>query len=512
MAVNMNKTTENGRFDAVTHDTVLLTILSLILQALGIFFNMKLSETAGTAAVGVMSLIFSFFSCIMVLANGNIFVSTSRFVSEETEGCGDIHRIMRYSLTFSAVLSGSFAAISYLMSDKIAVDILKYPDLGKAVRILSFSLIPAAAGSCIKGYFHGLRRIKVPMWGDVAEFIFKWLCMGTLLILFPKLNFYVITASSVCAGEIFSFFLYVFRYGSSMKNDSFCTSGKPVMSSGKMYLKMNLPIVLSGYVQMIMSAANEAIVPAALLSYSFSSDTALGQYGMFEAMIIPAVFFPSAAMASMSNIMIPEAAAAMKSGGSRPCELVDNSFRKAFSYSFFIAGLFLIFGERVGHIICPADGLVGQSLKILAPVIPFIYLEIILEGMLKGMGRQNFCTVNSLAEYIIRISCVIIFVRLYGFYGVIISYYASNCVSNIVRIIVVCKTAHAPFRVWDYIFRPLIISGICCICGTIMGKMLPETESAAAITLQLAAAAFVYYLMMSGRKFGKEKALTAKAR
>ncbi|MGN0691242.1 MAG: polysaccharide biosynthesis C-terminal domain-containing protein [Oscillospiraceae bacterium] len=508
-AVYMNKTISSDRYDAVTRDTVLLTVLSLILQALGIFFNMRLSETAGTAAVGVMSLIFSFFNCIMVLANGNIFVSTSRFISEETEGCGDIRRVMRYSLTFSALLSGAFAAISYLLSDVIAVDILKYPDLGKAVRILSFSLIPAAAGSCIKGYFHGLRRIKVPMWGDCAEFIFKWLCMGTMLMLFPKLNFYVITASAVCAGEIFSFFLYVFRYASSMKKDCFRAAGKPVMASGKMYIKMNLPIVLSGYVQMIMSAANEAIVPAALLRYSSSSDTALSQYGMFEAMIIPAVFFPSAAMASMSNIMIPEAAAAMKSGGSRPRELVHNSFKKAFSYSFFIAGLFLVFGERAGHIICPTDGLVGQSLKILAPVIPFIYLEIILEGLLKGMGRQNFCTVNSLAEYIIRISCVIIFVGIYGFYGVIISYYASNCVSNIVRIIVVCRTANAPFRLWDYIFKPLLVSAICCGCGGIIGKMLPESESIAALSLQIVTAAFVYYLILSDRKTEKRKPLGA---
>ncbi|MDY2848167.1 MAG: polysaccharide biosynthesis C-terminal domain-containing protein [Oscillospiraceae bacterium] len=503
----MNKKICSDRYDAVTRDTVLLTVLSMILQALGIFFNAKLSETAGTAAVGVMSLIFSFFSCIMILANGNIFVSTSRFISEETEGGGDIRRVMRYSLTFSALLSGTFAAISYLLSDTIAVDILKYPDLGKAVRILSFSLIPAAVGSCIKGYFHGLRRIKVPMWGDFSEFIFKWLCMGTLLMLFPRMNFYVITASAVCAGEVFSFFLYLFRFASSMKNDCFPAAEKPVMSSGKMYIKMNLPIVLSGYVQMIMSAANEAIVPAALLKYSSSSDTALSQYGMFEAMIIPAVFFPSAAMASMSNIMIPEAAAAMKSGGKRPRELVHNSFKKAFSYSFFIAGLFLVFGERAGNIICPSDSLVGQSLKILAPVIPFIYLEIILEGILKGMGRQNFCTVNSLAEYIIRISCVIIFVGIYGFYGVIISYYASNCASNIVRIIVVCRTSHAPFKLWDYIFRPLTVSAICCTCGVIMGKLFPETESTAAVSLQISAAAFVYYLLVSDHKISERKAI-----
>ena len=133
--------------DAVTRDTCRLTVLSLILQAMGLAFNVKLSESAGTAAVGIMSLIFSFFGCIMVLANGNIFVSTSRFVSEENEGGGNILRIMKWSLTFSVLLSGGFGAVSFFSADILADRFFKSAQLGLAVKILAFSLTPAAAGS-----------------------------------------------------------------------------------------------------------------------------------------------------------------------------------------------------------------------------------------------------------------------------------------------------------------------------------------------------------------------------
>lgn len=504
----MNKMLKKTSFDKVTKDTAALTVLALILKALEIFFNVKVSEKAGTAAVGIMSLIFSFFSCIMILANGNIFVSTSRFVSEESEGGGSIGRIMRYSLTFSVLLSGTFGIISFLLSDIISADILKYQGLGTAVRVLSFSLMPAAVGSCIRGYFHGLRKIGVPMTGEAAEFIFKWLCMGIMLVFFPSANFFAATAASVCTGEVISCLWYIYKYIKSRKYDIFPRSGTPVMKSGKMYMKMNMPIVLSGYVQMIMSAANEAIVPAALLKYSMSSEIALSRYGMFEAMIIPAIFFPSAAMASMSNIMIPEAAAAVKAGGQRPAELTRSSFRKAFGYSFFIAGIFLVFGQRIGNMICAEDGLVGQSLVILAPVIPFIYLEIILEGMLKGMGKQNFCTVNSLIEYIIRIGCVIIFVPVAGFYGIIISYYASNCISNIARIVTVCRTTGTKFNVTDFILRPAFVSAVCCISGAAAGVLLPERESFTALVFRIAAAIFVYWLMSLPKNNVPEKART----
>ncbi len=71
---------ERDRYDAITKDTVLLTVLSLSLQAAGIFFNAKISASAGTAAVGIMSRIFSLFKCIMVLAKRNKILITGRFI------------------------------------------------------------------------------------------------------------------------------------------------------------------------------------------------------------------------------------------------------------------------------------------------------------------------------------------------------------------------------------------------------------------------------------------------
>lgn len=490
---------DNSRYAAISRDTVLLTVLSLILQALGILFNMRISEESGNAAVGIMSLIFSFFSCIMVLANGNVFVSTSRFVSEEKEGKGNIRRVMRYSITFSLCVSIFFAVISFALSDKLSENVFKSTDFSLTIKILSLALTPAAVGSCIKGYFHGLRKIRIPMNGDIAEFVSKWLCMGFLLLFFKRINFYTVTVISVFFGEFLSAVYYIVKYIKSRRDDTF-TEGPPVIQNAGAYMKKNFPIILGGYVSMIMSGANELIVPAMLLKCGDSADAALGQYGMFEAMIIPAVFFPSAVMGSMSNIMLPESAAAMKAGGERPRILVRNAFTKAFSYSFFIAGIFFSFGKSIGTLICPSDTLVGESLCILAPVIPFIYLEIILEGMLKGMGQQNFCTVNSLCEYVVRIGCVIVFVPVCGFWGVIVSYYASNCLSNISRIIKVLKTAGARFYFSDYIGKPVIISVLCAAAGVFTGKILPAENGLLPLSAKLLSCALVYFILTSADK------------
>ena len=123
----------------------------------------------------------------------------------------------------------------------------------------------------------------------------------------------------------------------------------------------------------------------------------------------------------------------------------------------------------------------------LAPVVPFIYLEIVMEGILKGLGKQNFSTLNSLAEYIIRISCVIIFVNLYGFTGVVISYYASNVISNIVRIHAVLNAVSMRFDIISYIVKPAVYSALCCQLSMLVMTILkidhPKFGAAAFVSL-----------------------------
>lgn len=94
----------------IAKDTARLTAVSLILQGLGLWLNIFISNKLGTASVGVMTLITSLFSFIMVLANGNIFISTSRFVWEE-QGAGqrNLRRVMESFRGFGMKLCSTLA-------------------------------------------------------------------------------------------------------------------------------------------------------------------------------------------------------------------------------------------------------------------------------------------------------------------------------------------------------------------------------------------------------------------
>lgn len=457
-------------------DTVKMTLLSFAMQTAAMAFNVLLTRRAGTAAAGVMSLIFTLFGFIMVLANGNILISTSRFISEargavDNEGCSCAYRkVMRYSLTFSVCLSVSFGAVFFLLAPVIG-EMIDHPETAAAIRFICLSLPFASVGSCIKGFFHGIRCVEIPMKGDLTEFSVKWLCLFVSLLRYGGEGaFYTVTAASISAGEIVSFLYYLCAYIPRYRGFSrggVCTAAL-LTDTPISYLKNSLPILVSGYVQMLLSTANELLVPAALLKFSCSTEAAMASYGMFEAIIMPAVFFPTAVLQSLSGVLVPEAALANRCADKevrsrRLRELTDSTFRSTLSFSFAAAAVFLFCGDTLGRVLCPADGTVSRALVILAPVIPFIYMEIVLEGLLKGMGRQNFSTVNTLAEYAVRIICVIVFVGRIGFDGVIISYYASNVLSNIARVIVVCREAEMRFDIKRYVIVPMAKGAVCCL-------------------------------------------------
>lgn len=460
----------------IAKDTIILTIVSFILQGLGIFLNALITAKLGTVSVGVMTLIFTLFGFIMVLANGNIFISTSRLVSEEIgAGCKNLRRIMRYSLSFSAALSLTFSAVSMALAGVISDKLSAAADISATLRIIALSLPLASAGSCIKGYFHAHRQISVPCCGDCIEFTAKWIFLmaSVLFLMDAGFGIYFLIAVSILIGEAASFVYYIIMYAAEYRRFSALPCGTPNVRTFPRYLRLSLPILVSGYVQNFLSAANDVLVPAALLKYNASAERALSEYGMFEAMIIPTVFYPAVLLGSLSNVLMPEIARANAAENSNRVKyLVHNVLCKSLAYAFFASAIFLTQGRNIGAVLCPSDSLVGETLVKMFPVIPFIYLEIILESIIKGLGRQNFSTVNSLCEYAVRILCVIVFVHFYGFTGVLISYYASNILSNIVRIIAVCRWSGVRFSICDYLMKPFIFSASGCLTADVLCRLV----------------------------------------
>lgn len=224
----------------------------------------------------------------------------------------------------------------------------------------------------------------------------------------------------------------------------------------KWFVLASVPIFLNSIVTSVLSSANDALVPLTLKQYGNSTAEALSQFGIFEAIVIPALFFPSSILCSLSSILVPELSRerCADNNDKNAC-LINKVLRQTFSFSIFVAVIFLCFGREIGYLMS-GDYFAGKIIAILSPAVPFIYLEIILEGILKGMGKHSFSSVNYLVEYTIRISVLLICVPIFGFYGIVISYLTSNIICNTTRLIMIIKITGIHFSFTDNLIIPVI--------------------------------------------------------
>ncbi|WP_288167946.1 oligosaccharide flippase family protein, partial [Ruminococcus sp. CAG:379] len=148
---------------SVGRDTCFLSVMQLLLQALGLMLNVFLTRRIGPSQVGVVTLISAFFGLCAVLASGNGFVSTSRFVSEEIgRSCGNPEHVLRYAGICSLLLSLLVGGSVYVLAPWLAERFLKSAALASGVRLLAVTLPFASICACLKGYFHARRRVTIP--------------------------------------------------------------------------------------------------------------------------------------------------------------------------------------------------------------------------------------------------------------------------------------------------------------------------------------------------------------
>jgi len=455
----------------ILKDTFFLTAIEFIMQGLSLIVNIFITKSFGSEFIGIISLIGSFFMFITIISSGNVYLSTSRFISEEIgKQNGNPNTVLKYGI-FSSLSMSVITGIALLMfSQPISTGLLKTPEIESVIKILAFTLPVCSLNASLKGYFNAVRKVSAPAVSGIVEFIVK----SAVLLVFTQAinnnsNISPLTAFalSVATGQISGFLVILFIF---IKNRKVYKNKCSIKL--KTFIFCSVPIFLNSLVTSVLSSTNDALVPVTLKQYGNSTSQAFSQFGIFEAIVIPALFFPSSILCSLSGILVPELARERTAENSEKNKhLVKKVLKYTFSFSVFTAMIFLCFGNEIGFLMS-GDYFAGKIITILAPAVPFIYLEIILEGILRGMGKHSFSSLNYLVEYAIRISVVLIFVPLFGFYGIVASYLASNIVCNISRLVMIIKVTGIKFIFSDNLVIPIISALISAQASFITQKIV----------------------------------------
>lgn len=455
-------------------DGLLLTATALIMRTVGVAFNAYTADKLGEAGMGLFSLVMSVYAFAVTFATSGINLAATRLTAEalgrgsDREVRGAMKRCIIYSLFFGTVGGvGLYAGSDFfgrvLMGDGRTVS---------SLRLLAFALPFLAVSAALAGYFTAVRRVAKNAFCQFFEQVLKIvLTVVGFALLLPKGLEYgclALVGSSVlgeCASFLLALGLYLHDLNKHNKNTG---TYRPHLT--KELCKVALPVAVSAYFRSGLVTAEHMAIPWGLKRYGHSTDTALAGYGIIQGMVLPIVLYPTAFLGAFSSLLVPEFAEELTAGGkARTKHIASKAIGGTLLFSIGIAGIMMSFSDALGMAIYHSEEC-GHYIRILAALIPVMYLDGVVDGMLKGMGFQFYSMVVNIIDAALCLVLVIILVPRMGVMGYVITVFVAEILNYALSIAKLLGHMPIDLRLRGRVLKPII----CIIGATTISHLLNE--------------------------------------
>lgn len=406
---------------------------------------------------GVYQLIMSVYLFAITIANSGIHLATTRIVSEQ-EAFGmevGIKKAMKKCLTYSFVM-GSFACfLLFIFSSTISTYFLHNKISPIPLRILAFSLPFLALSSCMNGYFSALRKVKKTVSAQVLEEFFKIAFITFLLNCFLPSGLEYACISLVAGSTISEFlsFLFLSFLFFKDKRKLTCPSYKDTNYT-KQILKISLPISFTSYIRSGLSTLKQLLIPIQLEKSGLSCESAISQYGIIHGMVMPIILFPCTFISSFSSLLIPEFSYLNAKRESQKMNFaLERILKFCFLFSFLIMGFFWCFAKELNEMIYPLTD-VSFYIKLLCPLIILMYIDNIVDSILKGLDKQVSVMGINIIDLTSSIFLIYFLLPLQGIKGYIIVLFVSELVNGLLSLLLLIKVTKLKLDFANWMIKP----------------------------------------------------------
>ncbi len=237
-----------------------------------------------------------------------------------------------------------------------------------------------------------------------------------------------------------------------------------------------LPVAANQYLSSALHAVENVMVPACLTAFTLSRETALSQYGALKGMAMPVLFFPFSLLGTLSALLMPEITEAHIQGRRRTLQsLIGRVMLVTLVLSVLAGGLFTMLAEEVGQVLYQSAE-IGFYIRVLGPLMPFMYLESMVDGMLKGLNEQLSTFRYTAVDSVMRIALTALLLPRWGMQGFLFVMLVSNlltCLLNLRRLLNVAGmkiqwmrwvikpvfSMAAAYLTCRFVLKPLILAG-----------------------------------------------------
>lgn len=413
-------------------NTALLTGSSLVMSLISMSFQVWLAGRIGSAGIGLYQLVVSVsFLCTTFAISGVRFAAT-RLVSEELSReraygiSGAMRRCFVYSLIFGT------AAFFLLRSGAEMIGFLWIGDARtvRSLRIMAYAMPMVSLCSAISGYFTACGRVWKPTVVHFLEQIITIVLVAFFLARSPsgdiEKNCSAVMLGTVC-GDAISLVMMLLFYLTDRGRHADGVTAELRLTSRMLHIA--LPLAFSAYARSALSTLEHLLVPRGLKSAGFSADRALSGYGTIQGMVMPIISFPACFLMALSELIIPELTEAQMRGEREEIRrTVRSLLKKGSGYSLAVALAIFLFADKLGIAIYSSPD-TGHFLRLLAPLIPIMYTDMLCDGCLKGLSQQMWNMGINILDALLGVLLVWRVLPVYALTGYICIIYFNECLN-----------------------------------------------------------------------------------
>ncbi len=478
-------------------NAMIMTATALLMNAVGVWFNLYISGKIGAEGMGVFQLIMSVYSFTVTFAASGINLASTRLVAEEAASPnGNVKGAMRRCFGYALLFGGAASLFLFFAAPFIGETCLGSVQTVRPLKTMALSM-PFIAMSCaLNGYFTAVGRVAKSAASQIFEQFLKisLSIVGLTFLMPPGLEYacLAITGSGVIAEGLSFVSSLVLYLGDSR---GFRRKGAPKNRLTGRLFGIALPMAMSSYLRSGLATVKNLLVPVRLQAGGLAAGASFAVFGAVHGIALPVILFPAAFLNSFSSLIVPEIAQ-RHSRGQSISHLIQRMFALNLCCSIGVCGVLFAFSHEIGAAVSQNPD-VGVYIRLLAPVIPVMYLDTAVDCMLKGMDEQLSVMRYNVADAAISMVLVYLLLPVLGIKGYILVIVLSEVFNFSLSLGRLIRVAKFEVDITERVVKPLLCAAISVLAARILSRAgLPLPGSPIGFALLLALVSAGCYLLL----------------
>ena len=449
-----------GRMREFIRNACFLSVSALVMRTVAVSYNAYLVRTIGAEGMGLFALVGSLYGFAVTFATSGIQLAVTRLVSE-TLGRGEpsgTRAALRHAMLYALLFGGIGGAVLFIGAPLFGTYVLRDARTVLSVRIQALTLVPIALCSVMSGYFTAVRRVLGNSLTQMAEQGLRIL-LTVYLLTFALPRGLTYTCAAVVGGaaiaQVLSCAALAVQYWLDRRRHVRGVGGETRDILPRL-LHIALPIAFSAYIRSGLVTVEHLLIPRALVRGGRTTEEALSSYGVLDGMALPVILYPMAILSSFAGLLVPVFAEHRARGEQKEINrIASHALHLTTVFAVGCSAVLLVLARDFGIAVYHNEE-AGDLIRMLAPVIPLMFLDHVTDGALKGLGEQVYTMWVNIGDSLLSIVLVLLILPSQGSVGyvyVIILAEAANFACSLARL---CRITSLRYSLLSSLVYPAI--------------------------------------------------------